>query len=66
VEFLCTVDSIIAHCVLVSFVPFHPADLIESPFSIAAKASSYVSVDSEAYYLYVPNPSHEHSCISMK
>jgi len=31
VEFLCTVDGIIAHCVLVAFVPFHPADLGRVP-----------------------------------
>jgi len=43
VEFLCTVDSIIAHCVLVVFVPYY---LRRASFNIAAKASSYVS---EAY-----------------
>jgi len=46
VEFLCTVDGIIAHCVLVAFVPFHPADLRRVSFNIVDKASSYVS---EAY-----------------
>jgi len=43
VEFWCTVDGIIAHCVLVAFVPFHPGDLRRVSFNIAAKASSYVS-----------------------
>ena len=45
-EFLCTVDGIIAHCVLVAFVPFHPADLRRVSFNIVDKASSNVS---EAY-----------------
>jgi len=48
-EFLCTVGSTIAHCVLrVAFVPFHPVSPQgESPFNITVKAT------------LTPNPSHE-------
>ena len=45
-EFLCTVDGIIAHCVLVAFVPVPPADLRRVSFNIVDMASSNVS---EAY-----------------
>lgn len=55
-EFLCTVDSTIAHCVLrVAFVPFHPVSpQEESPFNITVKAT------------LTPNPSHECSRTSPK